>query len=237
MALANASTPGFAYFRGRVACSCLRAWLPVFEAELKRVGIIKSSIDIAQLTGGASASGGTHSWGGAADIWQHDERTILIARHMGAAAWARTRAQGFDPHCHLVLNGCPHNGPAVYQVTALKANRNGLGAGGFGGRDDGPRPKNLPILRSYAAGIKWAKKRQKVDPVTYSVYVSTVPGDFSSRPVVVRSGPGTSYKATGTKKHGDVFAASGKTKMRSGGIWRQGVNGGWLPDRRLKIRK
>lgn len=142
-------------FRGKPACSCLVAWLPVFESELKRRGVVRSSIDIAQLIGGAKASGGTHSTGGAFDIWQHDATTVKVAREMGAAAWARTRAQGFDPHTHGVLNGCPHNGPARYQIAALARGRNGLANNG---PDDGPSPRTL---RSWRDGIKWAKAQQK----------------------------------------------------------------------------
>ncbi len=235
----TASTPGYGTFRGRVACNCLRAWLPVFEKELLRRGVIKQSIDIAQLTGGASASAGTHSQGGAADVWQDDPTTIKIAREMGAAAWARTKAQGFDPHCHLVLNGCPHNSPARYQINALALEKNGLGWMGLQGRDDGPAPRKL---RTYTAGIRWAKKQQRV---RYRVHVAQQPGDFAKAPVVVYSGPGHHYPPvttrggkTKTVKHGDLFTASGKThRTRSGYIWRQGVNGGWLPDRRLTKEK
>lgn len=231
MALPTVNTPGYGPFRGRVACDCLRAWLPVFEAELNRVGVIKHSIDVAQLTGGASQSGGTHSRGGAADVWQHDDRTIKIAREMGAAAWARTRAQGFDPHCHLVLNGCPHNGPARYQIADLAGGMNGL-AGRARARDDGPTPRRL---RTWTAGIKWAKARQKPARVKYKVYVAKEPGDFKSRPVNVFAGPGHHYDVIKTVGHGATFTANGKThKTKSGSIWRQGVKGGWLPDRRLR---
>lgn len=234
----TASTPGYGTFRGRVACNCLRAWLPVFEKELLRLGVIKQSIDIAQLTGSASASAGTHSQGGAADVWQDDPTTIKIAEEMGAVGWPRTRAQGFAPHSHLVLKGCPHNGPARYQVTARERGYNGLGAGGFGGRD----PRGPKKLRTYTAGIRWAKKRQKV---RYRVHVAKQPGDFTTAPVIVRTGPGHHYPPvktrrgkTKTAKHGDLFTASGKThRTRSGYIWREGIKGGWIPDRRLTKEK
>lgn len=144
-------------FRGKPACSCLITWLPVFEAELLRRGVIKRSIDVAQLIGGAKASGGTHSTGGAFDVWQRDAVTIKVAREMGAATWARTRAQGFDPHAHGVLNGCPHNKPARYQIAALLLGRNGLGWKGLKGRDDGPAPRKL---RTWQQGIAWAKALQ-----------------------------------------------------------------------------
>lgn len=143
-------------FRGYPACTCLAEWLPVFEAELKRRGVIKNSIDVAQLIGSAPQSAATHKPGGAFDIWQHDATTVKIAREMGAAAWARTRAQGFDPHTHGVLNGCPHNSGGRYQIRALKLGRNGLGWAGLGGKDDGPAPRSL---RTWREGIKWAKAK------------------------------------------------------------------------------
>lgn len=156
------SAPAYAVtFRGLPACPCLAEWLPVFEAELLRRGVVKHSIDLAQLIGGAQASAGTHSQGGAFDIWQHDETTLWVARQMGAAAWARTKAQGFSPHTHGVLNGCPHNAPARYQLTAYAEGYNGLGKGGRGGPDDGPRPGN-GRLRSWRDGIAWARSQQRV---------------------------------------------------------------------------
>ncbi len=47
------------WFRGKPACPCLAEWLPHFEAELIRRGVIKESIDIAQLIGGAVATSRT----------------------------------------------------------------------------------------------------------------------------------------------------------------------------------
>lgn len=157
-------------FRGKPACTCLVEWLPVFEGELLRRGVIKQSIDIAQLIGGAKASGGTHATGGAADIWQHDPVTVKVAREMGAAAWARTAAQGFDPHTHLVLNGCPHNEPARYQIAALADGFNGLGKGGRGAKDDGPTPRQL---RTWQEGIEWARRQR-------AAYLWFQPGELGS---------------------------------------------------------
>ncbi len=241
MVMPTAQTRGYGLFRGRVACDCLRAWLPVFEAELKRLGVIQQSIDIAQLTGGASASGGTHSQGGAADVWQRDSRTIKVAREMGAAAWARTKAQGFDPHCHLVLNGCPHNSPARYQVTALRNGFNGLGYLGQGGRDDGPTPR---ALRTWTAGIRWARNRQKPPKpkrVAYTVFVARDPGDFLRQTVVVRTGPGHEYPAQKTRTgaaralaHGTRVVMVDSRRSKAGDLWRKGSQGGWIPDRRLR---
>lgn len=148
-------------FRGKPACSCLIAWLPVYEAELLRQGVIKRSIDIYQLIGGAAASGGTHATGGAFDIAQTSTQAIAAAREMGAdATWHRLLnwdGRGGMEHTHGVLTGCPHNGPARYQIDAVRAGYNGLGHLGRGGRDTGPRPLSG---RTWEQGIAWAKAQQ-----------------------------------------------------------------------------
>lgn len=146
------------YFRGYPACPCLVAWLPVYEAELQRRGSLSGSLRIYQLIGGASASAGTHSDGGAFDITDLvGNEDVWVARQMGAdATWARTSAQGFTPHLHGVLRGCPHNGPARYQIAAVDDGYNGLGSGGRGALDDGPRPLSG---RTWREGIQWAKEQ------------------------------------------------------------------------------
>jgi hypothetical protein len=150
------------WFRGHPACPCLATWLPVFETELIRRGVVKESIDIAQLIGGAAASGGTHASGGAFDIWQHDSTTVWVSRQMGAdASWARG-APAFDPHMHGVLTGCPHNGPARYQIDEVRNGGDGL----IGtAPDPGPRPLSG---RTWREGIAWAKKLQQEDDMQLS---------------------------------------------------------------------
>lgn len=171
-----------AQFRGRPACSCLIEWLPAFEAELKRRGVIKNSIDIWQLIGGAKASGGTHSTGGAFDVAQRDATTVKVAREMGAAFWNRPYNwdnRGGMAHGHGVLNGCPHNGPARYQINDLARGLNGLANRA---KDTGPAPRNL---RTWKDGIKWAKAQAKAaKPVVYrttefKVYEQNCKGDTS----------------------------------------------------------
>jgi hypothetical protein len=147
-------------FRGHPACPCLAAWLPVYEAELRRRGLIKHSIDIYQLIGGAAASAGTHTRGGAYDLAQVSDLEIKIAREMGAAAWHRPAgwdSPGSIEHQHGVLNGCPHNTPARYQISAYLSGYNGLGRLGHGGRDTGPR---VVPLRTWQEGIVWATALQ-----------------------------------------------------------------------------
>lgn len=206
-------------FRGQPTCSCMVKWLPVFEAELLRRGVIRKSIDVAQLTGGASASAGTHAGGGAFDIWQRDSTTIKVAREMGAAAWARTRAQGFDPHTHGVLNGCPHNGPARYQIAALKAGYNGLGGGGRGGRDDGPSPRSL---RTWEQGIAWAQAQQAPKfTKRVSTYVVT------DAPAYGRASYGLKAATkTPARPKGWTFKSKGWVKFE-GVLYIQGADGFW----------
>lgn len=149
--------PYTVWFRGRPACPCLVEWLPVFEAELLRRGVIRESIDIAQLIGGADASAGTHSKGGAFDIWQYDDVTVWVARQMGApATWARTTGSfAFSRHAHGVLKGCPHNGPARYQIDEVFA-----GGDGLVGSSPDPGPRPIPD-RTWREGIEWAKAQQE----------------------------------------------------------------------------
>lgn len=147
-------------FRGHLACPCLAEWLPVFEAELIRRGVIEHRIDIAQLIGTYSGSGGTHAEGGAFDIWQHDDVTVWVARQMGAdATWAR--GAPFDPHAHGVLTDCPHNGPARYQIDEVRNGGDGLVGSA---PDPGPRPLSM---RTWRQGIAWARKQQEDDMAKY----------------------------------------------------------------------
>jgi hypothetical protein len=152
-------------FRGRPACPCLAAWLPVYEAELQRRGLLEGPLSIYQLIGGAEASGGTHANGGAFDLVDlPGAEDVWVARQMGAdATWARTPAQGFIAHLHGVLRGCGHNGPAAYQITSstlgVDAGWNGL-SGNSRGRDDGPRPLSG---RTWREGIAWATQQQEED--------------------------------------------------------------------------
>lgn len=151
-------------FRGFPACSCLVEWLPVYEAELQRRGVLSGSLRIYQLIGGAEASGGTHATGGAFDITDLvGETDVWVARQMGAdASWARTAAQGFTPHIHGVLTGCPHNGPARYQIDKVRAGLNGLKGDA---PDDGPRPLSG---RTWQQGIAWAIEQGDDMPFTES---------------------------------------------------------------------
>lgn len=147
-------------FRDKPACPCLAQWLPAYELELQRRGVLTGKLRIYQLIGTASASGGTHSKGGSFDISDLvGEEDVWVARQMGAdATWARTEAQGFTPHLHGVLRGCPHNLPARYQIAAVDAGYNGLGRNGHGATDDGPRPLSG---RTWQEGVEWARRQRE----------------------------------------------------------------------------
>lgn len=143
------------WFRGKPACPCLAKWIPAYEAELIRRGAIKEAVDIAQLIGDAPASAGVHASGGCGDIWQTGDVFQLVGREMGAAFFVRMWTG--NVHSHFVLNGCPHNTPARYQITALAAGFDGTGYLGRGAPDTGPGPR---VLRTWREGIEWAENLQ-----------------------------------------------------------------------------
>lgn len=153
-------------FRGLPACPCLATWIPAYEAELQRRGLLTDALRIYQLIGGTAASAGTHSKGGAFDTAYMGDAAIWVARQMGAdATWHRPNnwdGAGGMEHDHGVLTGCPHNGPAAYQIDAVRAGYNGLGHLGHGAPDTGPRPLSG---RTWQQGLAWAQaQRTKEDP-------------------------------------------------------------------------
>lgn len=152
-------------FRGHPACPCQATWLPAFEAEAQRRGILKGPLPLSQLIGGATTSAGTHSQGGADDTYPLTgidvTAYVALSRDMGAdATWHRPYnwdGKGGVSHVHRVLTGCPHNGPAAYQITAVRDGFNGLGHLGRGGPDTGPRPLSG---RTWQQGITWAQHQE-----------------------------------------------------------------------------
>jgi hypothetical protein len=150
-------------FRGKPACTCLAAWLPAYEAELRARGILPAGVQLTifQLIGGAAASGGTHATGGAFDLLDlPGGEDLAVARQMGAdATWLRREnwdGKGGIAHIHGVLTGCPHNGPARYQVDAVVRGWNGLGRNGEGAPDDGPLPLSH---RTWQQGLAWRREQ------------------------------------------------------------------------------
>lgn len=148
-------------FRGLPACSCLAAWLPVFEATIGR------SPRWFQLVGDAPASAGFHKDGGSADSEPLSEDELRIARNMGAAAFNRWWTDNY--HAHLRLNGCPHNTIGQPQVADLNAGRDGTGPlyDNAGVPDNGPRDGVLWPLRTWREGIAWAEQKQEDDMPNY----------------------------------------------------------------------
>lgn len=148
-------------FRGHPACPCLAEWYPVHEAELQRRGILApgQQIRIFQLIGNATASAGVHREGGCGDDDQLSDEAVWVARQMGAdACWSRTTGSfATNKHRHLVLTGCPHNGPARYQIDEVRAGGDGLTGNA---PDPGPRPLSG---RTWQEGIEWARQQQEED--------------------------------------------------------------------------
>jgi len=151
-------------FRGKPACECLAEWLPAFEAELKAQGLIKVSIDIAQLIGTAQASALVHSTGGAWDIWQTDWRVSAVARQMGAVAWPRvTGSFASNRHSHGVLVGCPHLHPQGLAQIA-EAYRGGDGLTGDA-PDDARLVAALVRGRTWQQGVAWHRRQERLRKV------------------------------------------------------------------------
>lgn len=153
-------------FRGKPACECQEQWLPMFEREAQALGILDGPLPLSQIIGGAAASGGTHATGGADDTYplttiRDVNAYVRLSRDMGAdATWLRPAnwdGAGGVAHVHRVLTNCPHNDPARYQVAAVRAGYNGLGAGGRGGLDDGPKPLSL---RTWQEGLVWRRAQE-----------------------------------------------------------------------------
>ena len=141
--------------------------VPVAVAWRHLVAVVKADMGvdldtrIIQARGGAAASAGTHVDGACVDVrvWgltaAQRRRIVLLARECGfPASWDR----GWEGNEHLHL-GADIPGTwtrASYQVAAVKAGYNGLGSGGRGGRDDGPKPS---AWRNTTTGPEWARQK------------------------------------------------------------------------------
>lgn len=117
-------------------------------------------------------SGDTHCPGAAGDIASTNvvnaDALVWLGRNGGAAMFERPAIPGTWPwHIHFVLvgdtattNDVRHDAGGRYQVGALNAGYNGLGAGGRGGMDDGPRDGVQWPLRTWQEGIRWLKRQE-----------------------------------------------------------------------------
>lgn len=160
------SLPSYAVMvQGHPGCPCQARWLPAFEHEAQRRGILTGPLPISQIIGGDPRSGGTHVEGGADDTYPLTgvdvDAYVWLSRQMGAdATWERPTnwdGRGGVRHVHRVLTGCPHNTPARYQIDAVRAGLNGLANHG---PDTGPRPLSG---RTWRQGIEWAKQQEEDD--------------------------------------------------------------------------
>jgi hypothetical protein len=146
-------------YRGLPCCSCQAEWLPVFEQELRERDLIKDTLHLAQLIGGAEKSKGVHLGGGCADWWETDVRIAQVAREMGApATWPRTGVKWIgNEHTHSGLRGCPHMTDAARQQVIE------VDKGGDGLLGDVADPLVLRPFhndRNWRQGIAWAKRQQ-----------------------------------------------------------------------------
>lgn len=150
--------PNGATFRG---CDCLAQWWPLLNQIAKRRGIIRQQVDVTQgaYNRSVSASAATHAGGGVLDLAQYGQALDDLLELAGAASYVRTAADGFSPHIHMILIGCPHLDPsAAAQVTSWRNGRNAL-RGNLRDRDT-TRPS--PI-RSWREGLAWM--RAELDPI------------------------------------------------------------------------
>lgn len=165
-------------WRGVTVCTCMPPLLDDLAAgtpTLPRLTPVKGS-----YSPGGAASAHTHDGGGALDLsiagWTAAQVWQLLkeARARGLVLWHRTAAQGFTPHAHGIVAGCPHLsgladpvvGTAAWQIKEYRAGRNGLASRG---PDDGPRRRgratwwtyqqeeqqNMPTAEQIAAAV-WA---------------------------------------------------------------------------------
>lgn len=211
-------------------CSCLKAWLTAYQNELLRVGEIRSGLDVYQTIGGAPKSAGYHLYGGNVDTGQTSTRAIKTARNMGGAAFGRDHRDGMTPHCHIALKTCPHMGSGPrWQVTELQGGRNGLVNRA---RDRGPRDGIKWPLRTWKAGIVWAKKLQvpeiekTVDKTVWTVDADDLYGKAS---------PGWEAKTVKTVHRGAKVTGA-YMAMDAGLAWVQNVEGTWYAAKHLTAR-
>jgi GH25 family lysozyme M1 (1,4-beta-N-acetylmuramidase) len=205
-ALPTPTTPGYTYFtdyKGRkwTCCTCVRDFLTYAQRVAIKRGLLKQGFDIWQLTGGAAASAGTHSQGGAFDLLlQTSDAWVKFFRDLGATAtWRRTTAQGFSAvHLHGVLNGCVHNAPARYQVTEQKSGPPTGGGDGLTGTKPDYHPDPNPY-RTWTQGVEAMKKELGLMALTTTSTVTLAPPEISkgsfSRVTGQTAQPGTAYAA------------------------------------------
>lgn len=129
------------HVQATTTCYCVTQAVAVAEAKLKKLGVIKESLDFWQFGYGqaAAASADTHAQGGVIDTVQIDDVTWQVLREVGfTASWYRGPGSMYGnfstKHIHAVLSGCPHvSAGAKAQIDSpyqgIKSGKNGLANG------------------------------------------------------------------------------------------------------------
>ena len=181
----------------------------------KRYGSENSDVILVQGSfngGGVAASAGTHDGGGAGDITAFNYKNRVKAlRLLGVAAWYRpTLRNVWSAHIHFVVMGdsTVSRGAAI-QVTAYKANRNGLANNA---KDPDWRPKNVNItfVTNSSTGARYAAK-------TTNRYTQ----------------PYGSSTKIGALKKGEKFTVIAKVKNGYGNVWCVNKSGEWVDQSKL----
>ena len=153
MATTLHAIPGVKLSNGKQAYGSreMAAWLPVFVRYLKaKHKITLITIKVAD-TSATAASAATHVGGHALDTrtWSltvAQQRTVVAeGTRYGLPNCLRTRAQGFDPHNHGMLDIGART-KCSYQIDALRRGRDGLARNGAD-PDAKWRPKQADWLR------------------------------------------------------------------------------------------
>lgn len=171
----------------------------------------KADITLVQGIGGAGASAGTHTTGGAYDITAHNQRNRCYGgRLLGGTDSFRPTLRGvWTEHIHAVTAGAGYAARlARQQVTSYWAGRNGLANNG---PDNGPRLSTQPL---YVA--PWTERGRQGVYYLKKAYQGRVEGH-------------TSTKAKGSKiPSGGKFTVIGVVNV-SGNLWGINTNGTHVP--------
>lgn len=138
--------------------------------EVIRAVEILAGVDLVVVQGGyrasSSYSAATHAGLGVFDIrsWnltaRQRDRVVLYFRKLGAVAWYRSRAQGFEPHLHVVMDyDRSAHLSAQKQAEDYHNGKNGLANGG---RDDGPRLGYFPKYAFLVRHRDWVATRRTI---------------------------------------------------------------------------
>jgi len=140
------------------SCTCMAKWWPMFKRMLAHRGLPIPRVSQGSYSTSVSASASTHAGGGVIDMATTSQATDDLAETMGAASYIRTAADGFTPHTHLILTGCPHlHRSAQRQVASWMDMRNAL----VSNRPDRDTTRP-PSWRTYAEGVEWARRQLTV---------------------------------------------------------------------------